>query len=65
MKSKRIFFTEVHKAELLEVDVPEICENEVLVEMEYTVISGGTERACIMGMQNTRGISRCRSDIAA
>ena len=28
-------------------------ENEVLVKMEYTVISGGTERVCILGMNNT------------
>ena len=53
MKSKQIFFTEVHKAELLEDDVPELKENEVLIETEYTVISGGTERACLMGMNNT------------
>ncbi len=53
MKSKKIFFTGVHKAELLEVDVRELAENEVLTEMEYTVVSGGTERACIMGMHNT------------
>lgn len=44
MKSKQIFFTGVHKAELLEVDVRELAENEVLTEMEYTVVSGGTER---------------------
>ena len=53
MKSKKIFFTGVHKAELLEVDVRELAENEVLTEMEYTVVSGGTERACIKGMDNT------------
>ncbi|MBQ7335108.1 MAG: zinc-binding alcohol dehydrogenase [Clostridia bacterium] len=53
MKNKQIFFTAVHKAELLEVDVPELKENEVLTEMEYTVVSGGTERACILGMNNT------------
>ena len=53
MKSKKIFFTGVHKAELLEVDVRELAENEVLTEMEYTVVSGGTERACIMGLNNT------------
>lgn len=53
MKSKKIVFVEKHNAELLEVDVPEIKENEVLVETEYTVISGGTERANILGMQNT------------
>ena len=53
MKSKKIFFTAVHKAELLEVELPELKENEVLTKMEYTVVSGGTERACIMGMNNT------------
>ena len=40
MKSKKIVFVEKHNAELLEVDVPEIKENEVLVETEYTVVSG-------------------------
>lgn len=55
MKSKKIVFTAAHKAELLEVDVREIKENEVLTEMEYTVVSGGTERASIMGMPNAGG----------
>ena len=53
MKSNKIVFTEIHKAELLEVDVREPNGNEVLTEMEYTVVSGGTERACIMGSNNT------------
>lgn len=53
MKNKQIFFTGVHKAELLENEVREIKENEVLAQMEYTVVSGGTERACILGMKNT------------
>ena len=56
MKSKKIVFTEFHHAELLEVEVPEIKENEVLVETEYTVVSGGTERANIMGMPNAGGM---------
>lgn len=55
MKSKKIVFTDCHKAELLEVDVSELKENEVLAEMEYTVISGGTERASIMAMPNAGG----------
>ena len=55
MKSKKILFTDVHKAELLEVEVSELKENDVLTEMEYTVVSGGTERACIMGMENAGG----------
>ena len=53
MKGKQIFFTAIHKAELLETEIREIEANEALCEMEYTVVSGGTERACIMGMPNT------------
>lgn len=53
MKNQKIYFTGVHRAELLEEDVREIRDNEVLTQMEYTVVSGGTERACIMGMENT------------
>ena len=53
MKTKQIFFTKVHHAELLEEEVRELGESDVLTEMEYTVVSGGTERAFLMGMQNT------------
>lgn len=53
MKNKQIFFTDIHKAELLECDVRDVKSNQVLTKMEYTVISGGTERACILGMNNT------------
>jgi 2-desacetyl-2-hydroxyethyl bacteriochlorophyllide A dehydrogenase len=53
MKNKQICFTAVHKAELLEVALPDVKENAVLTEMEYTVVSGGTERASILGMNNT------------
>ncbi len=53
MKNKQIFFTSVHKAEFLENEVGTPKGNQVLVKMEYTVISGGTERACILGMNNT------------
>lgn len=53
MTNKQIFFTAVHKAELSEAEVQKLNENDVLTEMEYTVVSGGTERACIMGMKNT------------
>jgi 2-desacetyl-2-hydroxyethyl bacteriochlorophyllide A dehydrogenase len=55
MRSKQIIFTARHKAELLPVDLREVNENEVLVEMEYTVVSGGTERANIMAMVNAGG----------
>jgi len=53
MKTKQIFFTKVHHAELQEVDIREVGANEVLTEMEYTVVSGGTERAFLLGMENT------------
>ena len=55
MKSKIISFTAVHKAELVETEIGRVKENEVLTEMEYTVVSGGTERANIMGMENAGG----------
>ena len=55
MISKQIVFTAVHKAELLELEVRDIQENEVLTEMEYTVVSGGTERANLMGSENAGG----------
>ena len=56
MSKKQIIFTAVHTAELLEVENPSIKDDEVLTKMEYTVVSGGTERACIMGMENAGGM---------
>jgi len=52
MKRKAVFFTAPCKAEFVECDVPVMGENDVLVRNEFTVISGGTERANIMGMKN-------------
>ena len=56
MKSKTIVFTKPQTAELLIEDLPEVTGYKVQVKMEYTVVSGGTERACIMGIQNTSQI---------
>ncbi|MBE6650220.1 MAG: zinc-binding alcohol dehydrogenase [Ruminococcaceae bacterium] len=57
MKNKQIFFTAVHTAELVDGEIREnLNDNEVMTVTEYTVISGGTERANIMGMQNVSGI---------
>lgn len=53
MLNKQIFFTDIHKAELQEYELCELKSNEVMTKMEYTVVSGGTERACILGMNNT------------
>ena len=55
MKNKQIIFTAIHKAELLETELHVLGDGEVLVEMEYTVVSGGTERATLMGMENAGG----------
>lgn len=53
MTNKKIYFTAVREAMLLEAEVRDVKEAEVLTEMEYTVVSGGTERACILGTANT------------
>jgi len=53
MINKEIIFTDVHKAEFLTTEINTPKNDQVLVKMEYTVVSGGTERACILGMNNT------------
>ncbi len=53
MKSKTIVFTKPKTAELLEQEARAVVGDLVRVKMEYTVVSGGTERACIMSMNNT------------
>lgn len=53
-KSKCIAFTKPETAELLYRDMPKATEpGDVAVRMEYTVVSGGTEKANIMGSKNT------------
>ena len=54
MKTKRVVFTQPGQAELQDWDLPEVSGELVLVQTEYTVISGGTERAYLMGMPNTK-----------
>lgn len=53
MQRRRIVFTAPKTAELQEENIHPLYENECLVKMEYTVVSGGTERACIMASPNT------------
>ncbi len=52
---RQIIFTAIGRAELQRGPVPEIKGRNVLVRMEYTVVSGGTERACILGLPNAGG----------
>lgn len=64
MNTKRIIFTQPEKAELQTRELPEVSADRVLVQTEYTVVSGGTERAYLMGMPNTKqafpiGIGYC------
>ncbi len=49
MKAKQIVFTEINKAELLEVECKDPGPHDVIVKMAYTTISQGTERANISG----------------
>lgn len=49
MKSNNIIFTKANCAELMEEIIPELRENEVLVRMEVSSISSGTERANLTG----------------
>lgn len=55
MTRRSIVFTEPKTAECLTEEIPDVADGKVLVRMEYTVVSGGTERACLMGMPNAGG----------
>ena len=44
---QQILFTRPRVAEFLATPLPEMTPGDVMVKMEYTVISGGTEKACI------------------
>lgn len=55
MNKKAIVFTKPYTAEYIDEELRDISDDEVLVKMEYTAVSGGTERACIVGSKNTNG----------
>lgn len=52
MLTKSIVFTKPFTAEVLDYPYKEMTPTSVMVEMEYTVVSGGTERANLVGTQN-------------
>lgn len=56
MEALRVVFTEPCVAQLQSRVLPEVTGDNVLVKMDYTVVSGGTERAYLMGMPNTRQV---------
>lgn len=53
MSNKSIVFTKANVAEILDLGIPEIKEDEVLVKIMNSAISAGTERANITGDLNT------------
>jgi len=53
MNNKSIVFTAPRTAEVLDWELKPVDANSVKVKMDYTVISGGTERANILGLPNT------------
>lgn len=52
MTTKQIIFTAPYVAELLEVECLPPEANEVTVQLEYSAISAGTEKANFIGMRN-------------
>lgn len=53
MKRKEIIFEEPQKVIYVENSLPTMTDESVIVKMQYTVISGGTERANLMAEKNT------------
>ena len=53
MTGHEILFTSRGVAEYLPYEVPPLKPDEVLIENDYTILSAGTERACLMDMPNT------------
>ena len=53
METKTVVFTAPETAQLLTYETKPVTPTSVAVKMEYTVISGGTERASISGAPNT------------
>lgn len=56
MKTTKVIFTEPGVACLQERELSAPIGKQVLVKTEYTVVSGGTERAYLLGMPNTRQV---------
>jgi threonine dehydrogenase-like Zn-dependent dehydrogenase len=54
MANKSIIFTAPKIAEIVDFDIPQIADDEVLVKLECSTISAGTERANLIGDPNTK-----------
>lgn len=52
MKTKEIVFTKAYTAEILDVECPAPAAGEVQVELAYSTVSAGTEKANFIGLRN-------------
>ena len=53
MKTKAVYFVGEKKIEIREIEIPLIGNDEVLIRTEYSAISIGTERLCLLGQATT------------
>ena len=53
MNRKSILFVEKGVAEFVDLEIPEVKGSDVLVKTEFSAISGGTEKANLLGLPNT------------
>lgn len=63
MKTKQIIFTAANVAELLEVDCLPPKSDEVTVELIYSAISSGTEKANFIGLRNGTTVAEDREAV--
>ena len=57
MQTKQIVFTKPYTAELLDAECLPPQANEVTVQLEYSAISAGTEKANFIGLRNGTHLS--------
>ena len=57
MKRKQIIFTKPKTAEFLDTEIFLQNDDDVMVKMDYTVVSGGTEKANLLGQQSVKGVN--------
>lgn len=55
MNRKQIIFTKPKTAEFLDTEIFLQNDDDVMVKMDYTVVSGGTEKANLLGQQSVKG----------
>ena len=53
MNRKSVLFVEKGVAEFVDLEMPEIKDTDVIVKTEFSAISGGTEKANLLGLPNT------------